>query len=51
MPRLPAHASGPASPVTLRLSPHHLAKLDRLAVSKSATRSALVAMILDRVSE
>ena len=51
MPRLPAHASGLASPVTLRLSPHHLAKLDRLAQSKSKTRSAIVAAVLDRVAE
>jgi predicted transcriptional regulator len=51
MPRPPAHASGKARSVTLRLSPHHLAKLDRLAESKNKTRSALVANIIDRVAE
>lgn len=51
MPRRPADPSGASRQAAIRLSPAHLAKLDRLAARRHLTRSQFVARLLDRITE
>lgn len=51
MSRTPDHASGVAVPVTLRLSPDHLAKFDKLAAEKKESRSKFAMNIIDRLPD